>query len=162
MLFKCIVYRLHIQASLYSLYRLNWLYSITLFDRLQQLFYDFMTFCANYTKTVVFCCAFCHIMSQGVKTWILYNRLITRFKGYLRHFMVLWYIYTLSTLKGLKRANKHVTRHIKHFTLYSVTHSQGFYTRWQDTHTHWQVNRWTGYTKRGHNTPKSVSCPLLA
>ena len=33
---------------------------------LQAVFYDFMTICANYTKTMVFFCAFCHIVSGAV------------------------------------------------------------------------------------------------
>lgn len=30
---------------------------------MQAVFYDFMTICANYTKTMVFFCAFCHMVS---------------------------------------------------------------------------------------------------
>ena len=33
---------------------------------LQAVFYDFMTICANYTKTMVFFCAFCHMVSGAV------------------------------------------------------------------------------------------------
>ena len=33
---------------------------------LQAVFYDFMTICANYTKTMVFFCAFCHMVSSAV------------------------------------------------------------------------------------------------
>ena len=33
---------------------------------LQVVFYDFMTICANYTKTMVFFCAFCHMVSGAV------------------------------------------------------------------------------------------------
>lgn len=33
---------------------------------MQAVFYDFMTICANYTKTVVFFCAFCHMVSGAV------------------------------------------------------------------------------------------------
>ena len=72
--------------------------------------------------------------------------------------MTLWYKYTLNTLKGLKRAYKHVTRHIKHFTLYSVTRSQGFYTHVDrthtHTHTHTHVDRWTRSQVTGHTQRK--------
>ena len=33
---------------------------------MQAVFYDFMTICANYTKTMVFFCAFCHMVSGAV------------------------------------------------------------------------------------------------
>lgn len=33
---------------------------------MQVVFYDFMTICANYTKTMVFFCAFCHMVSGAV------------------------------------------------------------------------------------------------
>ena len=111
-----------------------------------------MIFCANYTKTVVFCCAYCHIVSYAVKRGILWYRLITRFKGYLRHFMVLWYIYTLTHINTLKRAYKHVTRVYKHFTHWQYNTLTGI------LYTCWQVNRWTHWqdtTKRGHNTHKA-------
>ena len=36
---------------------------------ISSVFYDFMTICANYTKTVVFCCAFCRMVSGLAVVW---------------------------------------------------------------------------------------------
>lgn len=47
---------------------LNTLYYKGLSYRLQEVFYDFMTICANYTKTLVFHCALCRIVS-GLAVW---------------------------------------------------------------------------------------------
>ena len=47
---------------------LNTLYYKGLSHRLQEVFYDFMTICADYTKTLVFHCALCHIVS-GLAVW---------------------------------------------------------------------------------------------
>ena len=101
----------------------------------------FVTYCRKVSKQVIF-------------TYTL----VTRFKGYLGHFMILWYIYTLTRIKRLKRANKHVTRAYEHFTHWQYNTLTGFYTR-VDRSTGQQVNRWTRWqdtTKRGHNTHKCI------
>lgn len=43
---------------------------------LQAVFYDFMTICANYTKTMVFFCAFCHMVSGAVSGAVVLCRVL--------------------------------------------------------------------------------------
>lgn len=108
----------------------------------------FVTYCRKVSKQVIF-------------TYTL----VTHFKGYLRHFRTLWYIYTLTHIKRLKRAYKHVTRSYKHFThwqykhtdmiLYTCDRSTGGHV---DTLTGGQVNRWTGEKTQRKEDTTHIKC----
>ena len=64
--------RCYVECLSPTLCGVNISFTIHIIARLQgiaSVFYDFMTICANYTKTVVFCCALCRMVSGLAVVW---------------------------------------------------------------------------------------------
>ena len=168
MFFRCLVYSYAVKRSFW-IACIAWTdcilsHCFTSCNRKFMILWRFVQTIQKLWCFVVHYVTYCRKVSKQV---IFTYTLVTRFKGYLRHFMILWYIYTLTHIKRLKRANKHVTRAYKHtdMILYTCDRSTGQQVdRWtggQVTHWHTLTGGQVKKTQRKEDTTHtSVSCPL--